>query len=75
MFPFKREILLPLIMNEPTEYELLLKDEEYFLTEIDETKKELRRNRYDLKKIRKELLKYSSLSVVHISDQLERIEN
>jgi hypothetical protein len=74
-FPFKREILLPLIMTEPTEYEMLLSDVAATLIDIDEVKEMLHNLQHDLRTARKALLKYKFLSVVHVSNKLERIEN
>ncbi len=62
-------------MKEPTEYEMLLTDEVGLLEDIAEVKSLLRGHQYELRKVRKALLKYKLLSVVHISDKLEKVEN
>ncbi|MGN6396541.1 MAG: hypothetical protein ACTHMI_13315 [Mucilaginibacter sp.] len=62
-------------MKEPTEYEMLLSDEAAALIDISEAKAILRSLQDDLRTARKALVKYKSLSVVHISDRLERTPN
>jgi len=66
-------------MKEPTEYEMLLSDERCVIRDIQELKDyyqdNLSKMKYNLKKVRKALKKYEVMSVVHISDSLEKIPN
>jgi hypothetical protein len=62
-------------MTEPTEYEMLLKDQECLLNEIEQEKRKLASLQYYLKKARAALVKYKTLSVAHISDTLEKPKN
>jgi len=62
-------------MKEPTEYEMLLTDVAAALIDIEDAKEILHSLQDDLRTARKALLKYKFLSVVHISDRLERIPN
>jgi len=54
-------------MTEPTQYEMLLKEEESLLQEIYETFAELATIKANLKKVQQSLTKYNNLKVVHFN--------